>query len=178
MLTSDQLEKLSELGTYLNYNSYGVELGDLYYTPVELFKLMRPYPEPFGFISNEPAFQHLRKGYAEDMEKAAAILPQVHDETCAIYFLPDEAWARRVSGVMANSLAQDSPQRAHALLNELPGGGYQVSVRAPYATKIGADDVCRAFPTGGGRKAAAGINYLDKADLDTFITKMQLIFSA
>ena len=112
------------------------------------------------------------------MEKAAAILPQVHDETCAIYFLPDEAWARRVSGVMANSLAQDSPQRAHALLNELPGGGYQVSVRAPYATKIGADDVCRAFPTGGGRKAAAGINYLDKADLDTFITKMQLIFSA
>jgi len=51
-------------------------------------------------------------------------------------------------------------KRAHALLTRLPGGGFVVSVRAPLATGTGADVLCRRFPTGGGRKAAAGIDYL------------------
>ena len=44
-----------------------------------------------------------------------------------------------------------------------------VSVRAPLANRTGADEVCRQFPTGGGRKAAAGINRLAREDLARFI---------
>jgi len=45
-------------------------------------------------------------------------------------------------------------------LTRLPQGGFVVSVRAPLANREGADELCRRFPSGGGRKAAAGINGL------------------
>ncbi|OYW81954.1 MAG: hypothetical protein B7Z22_14920, partial [Hyphomonas sp. 32-62-5] len=41
---------------------------------------------------------------------------------------------------------------------------YVVSVRAPLSNKAGADILCSQFATGGGRKAAAGINHLDAAE--------------
>jgi len=62
--------------------------------------------------------------------------------------------------VYSNQLARDNPDRAHALLSTLEDGAYLVSVRAPLSNREGADDLCRQFPTGGGRKAAAGINHL------------------
>jgi hypothetical protein len=37
--------------------------------------------------------------------------------------------------------------------------------------KTGADDLCRQFDTGGGRKAAAGINQLAESDLSLFTEK-------
>ena len=43
-----------------------------------------------------------------------------------------------------------------------------VSVRAPLNNKKGADQICRQFPTGGGRAAAAGINNLAASDLAKF----------
>jgi hypothetical protein len=89
----------------------------------------------------------------------------------AVYVLPAEPWARRVSGVLANDLAQGVPDRAHALLTRLPEGGFVVSVRAPLIAPDGADVLCRQFPTGGGRKAAAGINRLPEADYDAFVQR-------
>jgi hypothetical protein len=44
-----------------------------------------------------------------------------------------------------------------------------VSVRAPLVNKTGADELCKRFPSGGGRKAAAGINALPEADIPAFI---------
>jgi hypothetical protein len=35
--------------------------------------------------------------------------------------------------------------------------------------RSGADEICRQFATGGGRKAAAGINRLPGTDLERFI---------
>jgi single-stranded DNA-specific DHH superfamily exonuclease len=87
----------------------------------------------------------------------------------AVYILPDAAWARRVSGVYANDLATAQPQRAHALLTRSPKGHYVVSVRAPLLNKTGADELCKLFETGGGRKAAAGINVLPEARVPDFI---------
>jgi hypothetical protein len=46
--------------------------------------------------------------------------------------------------------------------------GYQVSVRGPLSCRTGADELCRQFETGGGRKAAAGINRLPEAELARF----------
>jgi hypothetical protein len=42
-------------------------------------------------------------------------------------------------------------------------------VRAPLNNKKGADELCREFHSGGGRKAAAGINHLPEADYDKFM---------
>ncbi|UCH28113.1 MAG: hypothetical protein JSV06_07385, partial [Myxococcales bacterium] len=59
--------------------------------------------------------------------------------------------------------------RAHSVLTERADGTYLVSVRAPLENKQGADGLCRQFPTGGGRAAAAGINALPSDQLDAFI---------
>jgi hypothetical protein len=55
------------------------------------------------------------------------------------------------------------------VLTERPDDTYLVSVRAPLDDKRGADELCRQFPTGGGRAAAAGINALPGDQLDAFI---------
>ena len=57
------------------------------------------------------------------------------------------------------------------------GNDYQVGVRAPLANKIGADELCSAFPSGGGRKAAAGINHLPDDKLTLFIEKFEDFYS-
>jgi hypothetical protein len=54
------------------------------------------------------------------------------------------------------------------LVTRSPKGHYVVSVRAPLANKTGADTLCLRFETGGGRKAAAGINVLPEGRLDDF----------
>lgn len=167
-LSAAELEQLCELGTLLNYNGYG-EGDEIFFQPDELFRRLHPYTSPFDFIAQEEAFAVLREGYRKDMESMAAMRPEVSEECIAVYILPNAAWARRASGVFANGLVDNAPQRAHAILSGLPAGGYQVSVRAPRNNPAGADTLCRAFATGGGRKAAAGINQLPEADLDRFI---------
>jgi hypothetical protein len=167
-LDEAQLSRLRELGIYLNYNAYGAGIEDLYFLPDELFRRIQHYAEPFAFIDQDQAFTTLRDGYAADIAKTQALQPQRVTAGHALYVLPAEAWARRVSGVFANRLAQEHPDRAHALLTRLPGGGYVVSVRAPLSNKTGADALCRQFPAGGGRQAAAGINLLEEDSFETF----------
>jgi hypothetical protein len=91
--------------------------------------------------------------------------------------LPSEPWARRVNGVLANQLAQQATGRAHALLTRLPEGGFVVSVRAPLNTREGADELCRRFATGGGRKAAAGVNHLPDEQYEEFVQAFRSAFA-
>ena len=77
---------------------------------------------------------------------------------------------------MGNDLAKAFPERAHALLVDMGDGHHRVSVRAPYRRKQGADDLCRQFPSGGGRKAAAGLNALAQNDLSRFIDRFEQQF--
>jgi hypothetical protein len=139
--------------------------------------MLHPYSDPLHFITNEKAFGILRDGYRNDMAMMAATRPEVSEEKIALYILPDAAWARRASGVFANELVDRHPDRAHAILTRLPGGGYQVSLRAPRSNLDGADTLCRAFATGGGRKAAAGINHLPESDLNRFIDAFRQSYS-
>ncbi|PCI14596.1 MAG: acetyltransferase [Thiotrichales bacterium] len=178
-LTEQQSEQLCRLGTYLNYNGYGSVLTDLFYRPDALSLMMRPYEDPFDFIASENVFNRLQDGYQDDMQKAAALIPFFVNNEVALYILPAEKWARRISGVFGNQLARGSTSRAHALLTpHASGTGYQASVRAPLNTKEGADVLCGAFPSGGGRKAAAGINHLPESDLDHFISEFKSLFSS
>jgi hypothetical protein len=162
------LTALRDLGICLNYNGYGARVEDLHFPPDELFRRVEPYEDPLDFIGADDAFADLRAGFADDMAKARAVRPVRIAEHHGLYLLPAEPWARRASGVLANELAQAAPNRAHALLTRLPEGGFVVSVRAPLARGEGADTLCQQFPTGGGRKAAAGINRLSDEDYDAF----------
>jgi hypothetical protein len=177
-LSERQLSLLENLGIYMNYNGYGSSLEDLHFAPAELFELVRPYATPFAFVEEaRDTFEKLETGYKEDMAAAASVEPTLESDKTAVFIFPNEPWARRVSGVYSNDLANASPSRAHAVLTERPDGTYLVSVRAPLENKQGADELCRQFPTGGGRGAAAGINALPGDQLDAFVDALASSYS-
>lgn len=175
-LSAGELDQLQSLGTLLNYNGYGSSLEDLYFPPADLYRRLQPHANPFTFINDDKAFAVLAEGYASDHSRAESIAAERSSATMAIFIFPNDPFARRISGVYANELAQDNPQRAHALLSELDDGSFLVSVRAPLSNRTGADELCRQFETGGGRKAAAGINRLPANDLERFASAMQSQF--
>lgn len=169
-LSNNQLEQLKMLGICINYNSYGSSLADLHFAPDLLYKELIPYSSPFDFMAeNEEVYEKLLAGYSDDMVKAEQITAEHETDKIAVFILPDETWARRVSGVMSNDLANKHPDRAHAVVSYNSQKNYQISVRAPLNNKTGADELCSSFPSGGGRKAAAGINDLAVGDLAKFI---------
>ena len=177
-LDDPALQQLKNLGTYLNYNGYGSSLDDLHFAPADLFKLVSVHPSPFGFMSDSrDDFEKLENGYTDDMAAASSLTPVSEQASTAVFILPNEAWARRVSGVYSNDLANASPARGHAVLTEKANGNYLVSVRAPLENKTGADELCMRFPTGGGRKAAAGVNDLPAAMLDDFVDQFSHFYS-
>jgi len=146
-LSDNELAQLEELGTLLNYNGYGATVDDLYFAPDELFKKLLPYSSPFDFIAKDENFSILKEGYESDMANAKAIDADLATEHCALFKFPEASWSR------------------------------QVSVRAPINRREGADELCRQFNTGGGRKAAAGINQLPHADIDNFKAAFQKQFN-
>lgn len=175
-LAPDALARLRDLGICLNYNAYGERVADLHIAPDALFRRLAPYADPLDFVAADDTFALLRDGYEQDMAFARAVAPALEDERHRLLVLPAEPWARRAGGVLANELAQQSPAQAHALLTRRPDGGFVVSVRAPLIRPEGADLLCRAFETGGGRKAAAGINRLPDADYDRFVARFAAAF--
>ena len=175
-LDEDGLSLLQQLGICLNYNGYGFDLDDLLYHPAELSALMRPFADPIEFIQHDSVYSNLVEQYEGDMTQAQRAEERVVSDSGAIFYLPDESWARRIVGVMGNDLTKQHPERAHALLVEMGDGHYRVSVRAPYQKREGADELCRQFPSGGGRKGAAGINQLPESMLDRFVKAFNVQF--
>lgn len=168
-LSQEDVASLERLGTCINYNGYGPSLEDLHFDPAVLYTTLYEAANPLEFVHASADFTRLSHGYEQDMAMAEALQPMHASELTAVYRLPDEAWARRVSGVYSNDLATDNPGRAHAVLTEKSNGNYLVSVRAPLSNKRGAAQLCMQFPTGGGREAAAGINDLPATSLDDFV---------
>lgn len=175
-LPESRLAALRELGEGLNYNAYGDSVADLFFHPAELYRRLHAYPDPFDFIAGEDVFDILRQGYAADLGRARAILPEWSTSAGAAYVLPDQPWSRRVSGAFGNFLARAEPEFAHAVLTCKPAGGYLVSVRSPQSRPGGADELCRQFESGGGRKAAAGINHLPEGELARFLAQFGMAF--
>ncbi len=178
-LDAAQRDVAARLGRCMNYNGYGASLEDLHLTPAELFERVRRFATPWEFVAEDPAtFEKLENGYADDMAAAAAADVAYESASVAVFSLPDEKWARRVSGVYGNQLAKDHPSRAHAVLTDRADGTLLVSVRAPLENRTGADEICRQFPTGGGRKAAAGINALPADRLSDLIAALETTYGS
>lgn len=170
-LSDEQKTQLKDLGVAMNYNGYGASLEDLFYHPKELFQLTSPFASPFDFIKERSdVYSTLTEGYKSDLEKGLGLEPARLNENAAMIMLPNEQWARRISGVLGNELANMYPDRAHVLLTEraeqVEGEPtYLVSIRAAKNNLTGADTIAVKFG-GGGRKGAAGIDRLLSNEVD------------
>lgn len=176
-LDEDAIAQLRQLGEAINYNAYGESEADLLVPPALLYAKLRPYASPFDFLAREGVAAELAARQARDLALARSLAPAAALPGGSVYLLPDEAWARRVQGVFANLLSLAAPQRAHAVLRATPAG-FNVSVRAPQRDLRGADALCLAFPGGGGRAGAAGIDALPGARLQEFIEAFGRAFAA
>ncbi len=167
---------LRELGECLNYNAYGDSEADLFMPPADLYRRMRHHPDPWRFIAHEPVLAEIRVGRTRDMALAQGIHPYAESAHGRVYILPDAPWSRRVRGAWGNHLASIAPTCAHALLTPGADASYVVSVRAPLNDMVGAVQLCRQFPTGGGRAAAAGIDRLEQERLADFIQAFEKMY--
>lgn len=154
-----------ELGELLNYNGYGADLSDLHFHPEELLMHCLESKTPKHFMST-PAFMKLQRGFAEDMSNAESI-----ENVDGIYLLPNEAWARRVVGVMAHRInAQGHGPHVIAIDK---GDTLQVSMRG----ESGIGELCATFG-GGGRATAGGIDALPKGEIPALMNEVNARRSA
>jgi hypothetical protein len=172
------VSRLAALGVAINYNAYGETIEDLHVPPAVLAAEMSTFADPLAFADSSATYRRLADGYRDDMELARALEPHRKTAGALMFVLPDAPWARRASGTLANDLAKIYVQSAIAIVSPKTSGGYLVSVRVPREASLGADSFCRQFPTGGGRRAAAGINDLPAGQLETFAASFEDQFRA
>jgi hypothetical protein len=176
--SEQRIGALEELGTVLNYNAYGECVDDLHLAPDALYRALAPYADPFDFIGASDEYRMLAAGYRDDAARMVGLRPYVEWPHGAVYVLPDACWARRVSGIFANRLAAADGERAFAVLTAGSDGAYVVSVRSGAPATHAAHGLCEQFETGGGRRAAAGINRLPAGDVDRFVGAFSDYFAA
>lgn len=178
-LSEYQKAQLQELGTYINYNGYGSDVAELHFAPELLLHELLNYESPFELIEQQDSiFYTLKEAYKRDMALAAKAEVLYESRFSKVIILDDAPWARRVSGVLGNMMANQSPNRAHAVVSHNPKGSFTVSVRAPLNNKQGAVDICSKFSTGGGRAAAGGINELEKCEINHFINELDSFYES
>lgn len=170
-LSRDQARQLHTLGSLLNYNAYGEQVDDLTLSPTALYQDLHQYQDPFEFITHAKNYSLLNEAYKEDMAMLDEIRPTCEQKYAAIYVLPSHSWARRISGLLANKLKDESKDKSFAVLTQKPDGSYVVSVRTADPKNKSASGFCSAFSSGGGRQAAAGINSLPVEELALFSKK-------
>jgi len=174
----DAMERLKALGLAINYNAYGETIADLHVPPVELAAEMLPFSDPLEFAAGSAACTRLADGFRDDMELAKRLSPVREAPGAVVFMLPDAPWARRASGTLANDKAKAHDGSAIAIVSPKTDGGYLVSVRVPRDFSVSAEAFCRRFPTGGGRKTAAGINHLPSEELESFTSAFEQQFRA
>ena len=177
-LADGAITALSHLGQIINYNAYGECVEDLHIAPVALYRALGGYDHPLDFIAASDACKALSEGYREDCARLQTIQPYWQAPDRAVYLLPAAAWARRISGVLANRLVAQHSGASFAVLNERNDGSYLVSVRSGSPMAFSACGLCRQFDSGGGRMAAAGINRLPASELGRFLDCFRHYFAA
>lgn len=169
---------LERLGKLLNYNAYGERIEDLHVAPDMLYRALEPYADPIDFIFASSHYPILEEGYRSDVDHLSVRNPDYCFEEGEVYILPCAPWARRVSGVFANRLVRNGTGRSFAILTESSDGSFVVSVRAGHPDMHSAEELCARFHSGGGRRAAAGINVLPSGELDRFVRAFADYFRA
>lgn len=173
------LGRLRELGELVNYNAYGATVEDLHFHPLDLYNRLSAYPDPMAFIEDAPeALDTLRLGHRSDWDIAGSAR-EVHISNAGqILSLPASPASNRISGLFANALVDEEPDKAFAVLTHLgtETGGYRVSVRAPLSRKTPHASTFAAEFGGGGRAESAGIDLLTDKDMNRFVDAFTDIF--
>jgi len=164
-LSAEDCLRLKSLGESINYNAYGDRAEDVWIPPQHLYELLVRYPDPLAFLECEPVARELQARRDHDMQQALALHAYAQRSHARVYVFPDAAWSRRVSGSLANWLAQAHPQQAHAVITPTVAGDLLISVRSPRCAPTGAAEFCRRYG-GDGRAAAAGIDHFPVDQLD------------
>ncbi|MDN5370848.1 MAG: hypothetical protein PWP74_2156 [Shewanella sp.] len=160
---------LQQLGTLINYNAYGNKVAELHIDPATLFRQLVGYHSPWALRDDfSSPYYVLQAAYARDMQQLSALMPAHNDDVLLLYRLPDAPWAKRISGVMGNQLANANPDKAIAIVTDNPDSTLMISLRAPLNNRQGAGTLCSRFTSGGGRAAAGGINALPVQQLAQF----------
>lgn len=174
------LGRLRELGELVDYNAYGLTIEDLHFHPSDLYDRLSAYPDPMAFIEDAPdALDTLRQGHRSDWDIAESAR-EIHISNAGqILSLPASPASNRISGLFANALVDEEPDKAFAVLTHLgtESGGYRVSLRAPLARKTRQANHFAADFGGGGRAEAAGIDLLTEDDMTRFIDAFTAGFS-
>ena len=152
-------QEYKELGELLNYNGYGADLSDLHFHPDDLMMLCLKSRTPSEFMAT-PVFAKLKQGFDFDIENANKI-----EEKEGYYLLPNEAWARRVVGVMAHRI-NEKGSGPHVIAID-KGNTLQISLRG----QSGIGELCAKFG-GGGRATAGGIDALPKAEMTDLMNEV------
>ncbi len=176
-LDDEQTKILRDIGELFNYNGYGTKIDDLHFSPARLYREIAAFEDPFEFYDNTDLVVKLKNGYKSDMAEAINQADISDKGPNRIFRFPSDPWARRTAGVFSNQKAREKKHAAHVIIVENDDATLQISVRAPLDAKKDADTLCRQFPTGGGRAAAAGINHLPAEMLDDFIKAFHNIYS-
>tara|TARA_Y100001954_G_scaffold81421_1_gene89537 strand:+ start:14983 stop:15855 length:873 start_codon:yes stop_codon:yes gene_type:complete len=151
--------EFKELGELLNYNGYGADLSDLHFHPDDLLLLCLQAKTPQNFMETQ-AFMTLKNGFESDLSNAKNI-----ELNNGYYLLPNEAWARRVVGVMAHRI-NESGDGPHVIAID-KGETLQVSIRGIE----GIGELCKMFG-GGGRATAGGIDALPKSEITALMKEV------
>ena len=151
--------EFKELGELLNYNGYGADLEDLHFHPDELMRICLESQTPASFLQT-PTFEALRNGFNTDMENVDSVV-----EIDGVYMLPNEAWARRVVGVMAHRINSTGPGPHVIAIDK--GDVLQISLRG----RNGIGEICAMFG-GGGRETAGGIDALPKDEVTALMNEV------
>ncbi|RDU98538.1 DHHA1 domain-containing protein [Trinickia dinghuensis] len=175
-LAEREVAWLRTLGQLLNYNAYGETIDDLHIRPDMLYRTLHEFVDPLEFVAISPCYRQLDEGYREDLARVDALAPYRTCDDGAVYVLPDEPWARRISGTFANRLAAECREKSFAVLSERGDGSHCVSVRSAKPDACPANVLCERFDGGGGRRGAAGVNALPAADLDRFVDAFSTYF--
>ena len=174
------LGQLRELGELVDYNAYGLTVEDLHFHPSDLYARLCAYPDPMAFIEDAPdALDTLRQGHRTDWDIAESAREIHISNSGQILSLPASPASNRISGLFANALVDEEPDKAFAVLTHLgpESGGYRVSLRAPTSREIYPANAFAAEFGGGGRAEAAGIDMLTEADMTRFIDAFTARFS-
>lgn len=175
-LSEGDTSALQQLGLLLNYNAYGERVEDLHIAPDSLYRVLHEFVDPLDFIAAAPQYQLLLDGYCRDAARMDALMPEWKSACGAIFILPLEPWARRISGVFANRQILSEERSACAVLTEKSDGSFLVSVRSADPISRAANTLCERFLSGGGRQRAAGINHLPAHDLSKFVASFFAYF--
>ncbi len=165
---AEQRAALQRLGQAVNYNAYGDEERDVLIPPAKLYGLLLRHEDPLLLPGQEPILRDIEALREADLAQALRLGPWREHAQGRIWRLPDAAWSRRVGGSLANLLAGQRPELAHAVLRQTAAGSLVASVRAPLRSPWGAHALCRRFG-GAGRAAAAGIDRLAAGELQGFV---------